>query len=229
MTTTGFLLQLLQLAIALLLALLLVGWVVMCRAWLQNKSAPSLLLLPHDTQAVPQGRRRRRACIAHIQDDALHRFSAMVLACDRPSLATDLPFARAAGASLVGCSLARVFMALARWTSAPRSDRWARGARCSSGFSPSRRADGAVHRFADLWFDVLPSIVVLPARSRYPSLAFAGVAFTMVSLAVRASIDNPAAPRAHDDRGDDPRVFGRPLALMNGRRRSSSSTIRASA
>ena len=44
MTLTGFLLQLVQLAIALLLAPVLVGWVNMCRAWLQNKSAPSLLL-----------------------------------------------------------------------------------------------------------------------------------------------------------------------------------------
>ena len=36
--------QLLQVAIALLLAPLLVGWVNQCRAWLQNKRAPSLLL-----------------------------------------------------------------------------------------------------------------------------------------------------------------------------------------
>ena len=44
MTATGFLSQLLQLAIALLLAPLLVGWVNQCRAWLSNKSAPSLFL-----------------------------------------------------------------------------------------------------------------------------------------------------------------------------------------
>ena len=36
--------QLLQLAIALLLAPLLVGWVNQCRAWLSNRSAPPLLL-----------------------------------------------------------------------------------------------------------------------------------------------------------------------------------------
>ena len=44
MTLISFLLQLLQLAIALLLAPLVVGWVNQCRAWFQNKSAPSLLL-----------------------------------------------------------------------------------------------------------------------------------------------------------------------------------------
>src|SRR5437879_12364201 len=44
MTATGLLSQALQLAIALLLAPLLVGWVNQCRAWLANKSAPSLFL-----------------------------------------------------------------------------------------------------------------------------------------------------------------------------------------
>ena len=44
MTAAGFLSQLLQVAIALALAPLLVGWVNQCRAWLANKSAPSLFL-----------------------------------------------------------------------------------------------------------------------------------------------------------------------------------------
>ena len=44
MTASAFLSQLLQLGVALLLAPLLAGWVSQCRAWLQNKSAPSLLL-----------------------------------------------------------------------------------------------------------------------------------------------------------------------------------------
>jgi len=39
--------QLLQLTIALALAPLLVGWVNQCRAWLSNRSAPSLLLPYH--------------------------------------------------------------------------------------------------------------------------------------------------------------------------------------
>jgi serine acetyltransferase len=44
MTIAGLFSQLLQVAIALLLAPLLVGWVNQCRAWLQNKRAPSLLV-----------------------------------------------------------------------------------------------------------------------------------------------------------------------------------------
>ena len=36
--------QLLEIVAALLLAPLLAGWVGQCRAWLQNRSAPSLLL-----------------------------------------------------------------------------------------------------------------------------------------------------------------------------------------
>ena len=44
MTLASFLSQLLQLAIALVLAPLLVGWVNKCRAWLSNRTAPSILL-----------------------------------------------------------------------------------------------------------------------------------------------------------------------------------------
>ena len=44
MTLAGIGSQLLQLFLALALAPLLVGWVNQCRAWLQNKSAPPLLL-----------------------------------------------------------------------------------------------------------------------------------------------------------------------------------------
>ena len=44
MTLSSLFSQFLQLAIALVLAPLLVGWVNKCRAWLQNKSAPSILL-----------------------------------------------------------------------------------------------------------------------------------------------------------------------------------------
>src|SRR5437762_13004356 len=47
MTIAGFLTQLLELAIAVALAPLLVGWVNMCRAWLQNRRAPSILLPFH--------------------------------------------------------------------------------------------------------------------------------------------------------------------------------------
>ena len=44
MTIASLLSQLLQVAVALALAPLLVGWVNQCRAWLQNKRPPPLFL-----------------------------------------------------------------------------------------------------------------------------------------------------------------------------------------
>ena len=117
MTATGFVSQLLQLAIALLLAPLLLGWVNQCRAWLSNRSAPSLLLpyrtirkLFHKDAVVAEN----ASAVFRITPYIV--FSAMALAAAIvPSLATDLPFAVAADAiALVGLfALARVFMALA--------------------------------------------------------------------------------------------------------------------
>ena len=117
MSATGLLSQLLQLAIALALAPLLVGWVNQCRAWLQNKSAPSLLL-PYRTI------RKLFLKDAVVASNASPLFRLMpymvfgAMCCAAaivPSLATDLPFAQAADAiALVGLfALARVFIALA--------------------------------------------------------------------------------------------------------------------
>src|SRR5438046_8217031 len=114
MTASSFLSQLLQLALALLLAPLLVGWVNQCRAWLQNRSAPPLLLpyrtirkLFHKDAVVAEN----ASPIFRITPYVV--FSVMALAAAIvPSLATDLPFAGAADAiALVGLfALARVFI-----------------------------------------------------------------------------------------------------------------------
>src|SRR5437764_14064298 len=117
MTVSGLLSQLLQLAIALLLAPILVGWVNQCRAWLQNKSAPSLLM-PYRTIRKLF---RKDAVVADNASPIFRLtpyivFGAMALAAAIvPSLATELPFASAADAiALVGLfALARVFLALA--------------------------------------------------------------------------------------------------------------------
>src|ERR1700682_4007856 len=117
MTATGLLSQTLQLAIALLLAPLLVGWVNQCRAWLSKKSAPSLFL-PYRT--IPK-LFHKNAVGAENASPIFRRapyivFAAMALAAAIvPSLATDLPFARAADTiALVGVfALARVFIVLA--------------------------------------------------------------------------------------------------------------------
>src|SRR3989475_6191242 len=117
MTAIGFISQLLQVALALLLAPRFLGWVNQCRAWLQNKSAPSLLLpyrmirkLLHKDAVVAENASPIFRTTPYIVFGAMALAAAIV-----PSLATDLPFARAADAiALVGLSaLARVFIALA--------------------------------------------------------------------------------------------------------------------
>jgi formate hydrogenlyase subunit 4 len=202
MTATGFLSQLLQLAIALLLAPLLVGWVNQCRAWLQNKSAPSLFLpyrtirkLFHKDAVVAEN----ASPIFRVTPYVV--FSAMALAAAIvPSLATDLPFAVAADAiALVGLfALARVFIALAAMDLGTAFGTMGARREMFVGFL-AEPALLMVLFTASLisGSTLLPTIVETLAHRElaiYPSLAFAGVAFTMVSLAenARIPVDNPA-------------------------------------
>ncbi|HEV8554126.1 MAG TPA: NADH-quinone oxidoreductase subunit H [Casimicrobiaceae bacterium] len=202
MTAAGFLSQLLQLAIALLLAPLLLGWVNQCRAWLQNKSAPSLLLpyrtirkLFHKDAVVAENASPIFRITPYIV------FSAMALAAAIvPSLATDLPFAVAADAiALVGLfALARVFIALAAMDLGTAFGSMGARREMFVGFL-AEPALLMVLFTASLisGSTLLPTIVETLAHREiaiYPSLAFAGVAFTMVSLAenARIPVDNPA-------------------------------------
>src|SRR5450631_1027392 len=196
MTLTGFFLQLLQLSIALLLAPVLVGWVNMCRAWLQNKSAPSILLpyrmirkLFHKDAVVAENASPIFRMTPYIVFGAMALAAAIV-----PSLATDLPFARAADAiALVGVfALARVFIALA-----------AMDIGTAFGSLGARREMfvGFLAEPALLMVIFVASLIcsttALPAITEhlatqsvglYPSLAFTAVAFTMVLLAENARI-----------------------------------------
>ena len=202
MTATGFLSQLLQLAIALFLAPLLLGWVNQCRAWLQNKSAPSLLLpyrtirkLFHKDAVVAENASPIFRMTPYIV------FSAMALAAAIvPSLATDLPFAVAADAiALVGLfALARVFIALAAMDLGTAFGSMGARREMFVGFL-AEPALLMVLFTASLisGSTLLPTIVETLAHREiaiYPSLAFAAVAFTMVSLAenARIPVDNPA-------------------------------------
>jgi len=202
MTATGFISQLLQLALALLLAPLLLGWVNQCRAWLQNKSAPSLLLpyrtirkLFHKDAVVAENASPIFRMTPYIV------FSAMALAAAIvPSLATDLPFAVAADAiALVGLfALARVFIALAAMDLGTAFGSMGARREMFVGFL-AEPALLMVLFTASLisGSTLLPTIVETLAHREiaiYPSLAFAAVAFTMVSLAenARIPVDNPA-------------------------------------
>jgi formate hydrogenlyase subunit 4 len=202
MTVSSFLSQLLQLAIALLLAPLLQGWVNQCRAWLQNRTAPPLLLpyrtirkLFHKDAVVAEN----ASPIFRITPYVV--FSAMALAAAIvPSLATDLPFAGAADAiALVGLfALARVFMSLAAMDLGTAFGSMGARREMFVGFL-AEPALLMVLFTASLisGSTLLPTIVESLAHREvaiYPSLAFAGVAFTMVSLAenARIPVDNPA-------------------------------------
>jgi formate hydrogenlyase subunit 4 len=117
-----------------------------------------------------------------------------------PSLATDLPFARAADAiALVGLfALARVFIALAAMDIGTAFGTMGARREMFVGFL-AEPALLMVLFTASLisGSTLLPTIVETVAQrdlAIYPSLAFAGVAFTMVSLAenARIPVDNPA-------------------------------------
>ena len=202
MTATGILSQLLQLAIALLLAPLLVGWVNQCRAWLANKSAPSLFLpyrmirkLFHKNAVVAENASPIFRLTPYIVFAAMALAAAIV-----PSLATDLPFARAADTiALVGLfALARVFIALAAMDIGTAFGTMGARREMFVGFLAEPALLMVLFTASLLSGSTsLPTIVETLAHRElaiYPSLAFAGVAFTMVSLAenARIPIDNPA-------------------------------------
>jgi formate hydrogenlyase subunit 4 len=202
MTLTAILSQFLQVALALLLAPLLVGWINQCRAWLASKRAPSLLL-PYRTirklfakdAVVAQNASPIFRLTPYIVFGAMTCAAAIV-----PSLATDLPFARAADAiALVGLfALARVFMSLAAMDIGTAFGSLGARRDMFIGFLAEPALLMVLFTASLISGSTsLPEIVDTIAHREfgiYPSLAFAGVAFTMVSLAenARIPVDNPA-------------------------------------
>ncbi len=199
---TGALFQLLQSVLIVLAGPLLLGWVNMCRAWLQNRSAPPLLQ-PYRSLHKLFGKDAALAANASwvFRFSPYIQFGCMWLAGGIvPAIATDLPFAPAADViALVGVfAMARVFASLA-----------AMDIGTAFGTLGARREMfvGALAEPALLlvFFNLsvishstsLVTIVETLAHGAfvvYPSLAFAGVAFVMVALAenARIPVDNPA-------------------------------------
>ena len=202
MSLSHWITQLLEVALALLAAPLFLGWVNQCRAWLQNRSAPSLLQ-PY------RGIRKlfyKEAVIAYGASPLFRMapyvvFGAMALAAAIiPTLGTRLPVTQAADAiALVGVlAMARVFVALA-----------AMDVGTAFGTLGARREMmvGFLAEPALLMVVFVASLIcsssALPAITEHlatrapallPSLAFIGVAFTLVRLAenARIPVDNPA-------------------------------------
>ena len=202
MSAQAFLSQFVQVAVALALAPLLVGWVNQCRAWLSNRTAPPLTL-PYRTIR----KLFMKDAVVASNASPLFRltpyvvFAAMCCAAAIvPSLATDLPFGVAADAiALVGLfALARVFIALAAMDIGTAFGTLGARREMFIGFLAEPALLMVLFTASLISGSTsLPSIVDTLAHRElaiYPSLAFAGVAFTMVSLAenARIPVDNPA-------------------------------------
>lgn len=202
MTAVALFTQLFAVTVAVVLAPLFLGWVNMCRAWLQNRAAPPL------TQPYRMIRKllRKDAVIA---TDASQLFvfapyvlfgSMVTAAAIIPALAVDLPFARAADAiALVGLfATARVFIALAAIDTGTAFGTLGARREMMLGFL-AEPALLMVFFTASLIagsteLPVLADVHQYRSLAIHPGLAFAAIAFLMVLLAenARIPVDNPA-------------------------------------
>jgi formate hydrogenlyase subunit 4 len=194
--------QLLEVAVALAAAPLFLGWVNQCRAWLQNKSAPSLLQpyrgiykLFHKDAVIAENASSLFRIAPYVV------FGTMVVAAAViPSMSTRLPFSSAADAiALVGLfATARVFLSLAAMDVGTAFGTLGARREMMVGFL-AEPALLMVIFVASLIsgttaLAVISERLATQALGLYPSLAFTGVAFTMVLLAenARIPVDNPS-------------------------------------
>lgn len=198
----GLVSQLLAVVAALVLSPLLMGWINQWRAWLQNKSGPGLLQpyrLLHKLFNKESVVATTASPLFLVTPYVV--FGCMLLAAAIvPTLSTDLPLSPAADAiALVGLfAVARVFISLAAMDIGTAFGTLGARREMLIGFL-AEPALLMVFFTASLITQstALTSIVETLAHRAiaiYPSLAFAGIAFTMVSLAenARVPVDNPA-------------------------------------
>ncbi len=202
MSALGFLSQALEIAVALALAPLLTGWVNQWRAWLQNKSAPPLVQpyrmlhkLFHKDSVIAESASPLFRAAPYLV------FGCMALACAIvPTLSTELPLSPAADAiALVGLfALARVFISLAAMDIGTAFGTLGARREMLVGFLAEPALLMVLFTASLISHSTsLTTIVDVLAHRElaiYPSLALAGVAFTIVSLAenARVPVDNPA-------------------------------------
>ncbi len=202
MSELGLLTQIVEVLFALLAAPAFLGWVNQCRAWLQNRRAPSLLLPYRQLQKL-----FCKDAILAENSSSLFRvapyivFGTMVAAAAIiPSMGTGLPLSRAAdGIALVGLlATGRVFLSLAAMDIGTAFGSLGARREMMVGFL-AEPALLMVFFVAALLSRTtsLPLIAEsLAGRTLglYPSLAFTAVAFTFVLLAenARIPVDNPA-------------------------------------
>src|SRR5258708_4546952 len=202
MSASGIAAQFTELALAVLLAPLLTGWVNQCRAWLQNKSAPPLLqpyrvlakLFNKEVVLAPNASPLFRAA-PYLIFGCLALAAAIV-----PTLGTDLPLNAAADAiALVGLlALARLFISLAGMDVGTAFGTFGARREMMVGFLAEPALLMVLFTASLISHSTSLATIVETLAHRelviYPSLAFAGVAFVMVSLAenARIPVDNPA-------------------------------------
>jgi len=202
MTGLGLLSQLLEILTALVAAPLLLGWVNQCRAWLQNKTGPGLLqpyrllhkLFNKESVVAEHASPLFRAAPYVV-------FGCMALACAIvPTLSTDLPLSPVADAiALVGLfAVARVFISLAAMDVGTSFGTLGARREMLVGFLAEPALLMVLFCASLISQSTLLTTIVESLARRdlaiHPALAFAGVAFTMVSLAenARVPVDNPA-------------------------------------
>ena len=202
MSLSGLFGQLFAIALALVLAPLLTGWVNKCRAWLQNRTAPPLLqpiymlhkLFLKDV-VLAYGASPLFSFAPFVV------FACMVLACAIvPTLSIDMPFAPAADTiALVGVfGLARVFISLAAMDIGTSFGTLGGRREMLIGFLAEPALLMVIFTTAMISQSTSVATIVETLGHRelaiYPSMAFAGIAFTFVSLAenARVPVDNPA-------------------------------------
>jgi len=199
---SGLVAQLTEVALAILLAPLLSGWVSQCRAWLQNRRGPGLLQ-PYRVLAKLF---EKEVVLAHNASSLFRSspyliFGCLVLAAAIvPTLGTDLPLNPAADAiALVGLlALARFFIALAGMDVGTAFGSLGARREMMVGFLAEPALLMVLFTASLISHSTSLTTIVETLAHRefviYPSMAFAGVAFTMVSLAenARIPVDNPA-------------------------------------
>jgi formate hydrogenlyase subunit 4 len=202
MNASGVAAQFTELVLAVLLAPLLTGWVNQCRAWLQNKRGPGLLQ-PYRVLAKLF---HKDVVLAHNASPPFRTAPYLIFGCLAlaaaivPTLGTDLPLNAAADAiALVGLlALARFFIALAGMDVGTAFGSLGSRREMMVGFLAEPALLMVLFTASLISQSTSLSTIVDAIAHRelviYPSLAFAGVAFTMVSLAenARIPVDNPA-------------------------------------
>ncbi len=198
----GIAAQFADVVLAMLLAPLLTGWVNQCRAWLQNKSAPGLLQPYRNLNKLFQKEvvlARNASPLFRIAPYLI--FGSLALAAALvPTLDTDLPLNAAADAiALVGLlALARLFIALAGMDVGTAFGSLGARREMMVGFLAEPALLMVLFTASLISSSTSLSTIVQTLAHKefviYPSMAFAGVAFTMVSLAenARIPVDNPA-------------------------------------